>query len=156
MAHAPTVGPAGVAALAPSARASSGTASDRISAKRRAFVLMLLPPRSARARVPGLRPRTRSRAGPHDEVHPPVERPGQLFVAGIERPLLAIRDGIDAVRRHAEGGQVVLRGLGPPLAEGQVVLGGAPLVGVPLDEDAEAGVGLERLGQVLQGPLGLL
>src|SRR5512147_587909 len=62
-----------------------------------------------------------------------ILRPGRLAVAWIVRPLLAVADGLDAVRRDAEGNQVVLDRGRAPVAERQVVLAGAALVAMTLD-----------------------
>src|SRR2546423_2130220 len=59
------------------------------------------------------------------------------------RALFAVADDRDAARLHTLRHEVVHRGLGPPLAERQVVLVGAALVAVALDEDQEVQVGLQ-------------
>lgn len=67
------------------------------------------------------------------ERPPPVLAQARLGVLGAHRPLLAVGDSGDALLGHAIGGQVLGHRPGAPLAEREVVLGGAPLVAVPFD-----------------------
>src|SRR5207249_4918703 len=79
------------------------------------------------------------------EVGAAVLGPALLGVLTARRLLLAVADDRDAVGPHAVGDEVVHRGLGPAIAEGQVVFAGATLVGVTLDQDQMVGVRLEPL-----------
>src|SRR5712692_2347691 len=87
------------------------------------------------------------------EVSVTVLGPAGLVVVGADRPLLAVGDDAHAALRHPLADQIVHGRLGPALAERDVVLIGAPLVAVALDEHEHAGValqpgrvGVERLG----------
>src|SRR3546814_287454 len=62
-----------------------------------------------------------------------VLSPGGLVAAEHRRTLLAVADRRDPVGRDARGNQVALHAGGAALAQGQVVLAGAPLVGMTLD-----------------------
>src|SRR5438445_7428789 len=73
----------------------------------------------------------------HREVIAAVARPAVLGRLLAERHFLAVGHGLEAVRRHPQGHQVVVGGLGAPLAQGEVVLDGAALVAVALDGDAQ-------------------
>src|SRR5690606_22387242 len=70
------------------------------------------------------------------DIRAPVLRPRLLVVARRDRLLLAEADGLDAAVGHAEHGHHLLDGLGAALAEREVVLAAAALVGVALDADA--------------------
>ena len=72
-----------------------------------------------------------------DHVGAAVLRPAALLGLGADRALLAVGEGAQPVAGHAQRAQVVLDRVGAPLAEGQVVLVGAALVGVPLDRHQE-------------------
>src|SRR5437899_790476 len=63
-----------------------------------------------------------------------ILRPRSFIVSGIEWALLTVADGADAIRIDAEGDDVFLRGVRAPIAEGKVVLLGAALVTVALDQ----------------------
>src|SRR5687767_14775904 len=56
------------------------------------------------------------------EVVAPVARPTVLGGLGADGDLLAVGDGLHAIPGNAQGGQVVVRGAPPALAQGQVVL----------------------------------
>ena len=71
-------------------------------------------------------------------------------MAGVEREFLAVADRLDAVGRDAERDEVVARGDRPPLAERQIVLGGAALVAVALDGDLPGRVPAQDVRIVLQ------
>src|SRR5687768_15265118 len=70
------------------------------------------------------------------DVRAPVLRPGLLVVAGRQRLLLAVADGLDAAVSDAQHRHHLLHRLGATLAEGEVVLAAAALVAVALDADA--------------------
>src|SRR3954466_14997187 len=107
---------------------------------------MTLPRRSSSS------PRSRrSVARTDDEMRAPIDRPARLRVLGADWTLLAVADERDAIGRDALGEQIVHGGAGPPLAEGEVVLVGAALVALALDDHAQVvrpqpgGVSLEDL-----------
>ena len=77
-----------------------------------------------------------------------VLRPAGLGVLGAGRPLFAVADDRDTGRRHAVRDEVVHRGLGAPLAQRHVVLVGAALVAVALDQEQPVTVRLQprRIG----------
>ncbi len=89
------------------------------------------------------RPKPPSDSSPHTpillcgdhEMRAPVLRPGRVVVTGIERELLAVADRAHLVGGNAQRDQVVLRRQRAPLAQREVVLGGAALVAVALDRD---------------------
>ena len=66
---------------------------------------------------------------------PPVPLPGALVVTEDEGALLPVGDGRHPIGGDAGGDEVILHRLGAALAQAEVVLGGAPLVGVALDEE---------------------
>ena len=82
----------------------------------------------------------------HGEVGAAVARPALLGGLLAERDLLAVGHGLQAVGGDAQRDQVVVGGLGAPLAEGQVVLDRAALVAVALDGDAQEVELLQGLG----------
>src|SRR3546814_4656714 len=59
------------------------------------------------------------------------------------RTFLAIADDVDAARVDAERRQVIFRGVGAALAEGDVVVAGAAFVGVTFERDPDRGVALQ-------------
>src|SRR5262245_57040306 len=83
--------------------------------------------------------------GGNDEVGAAVVRPRRLAVARVERELLAIADRPQPLGGDAEGDEVLADRQRPPLAQRQVVLGGAALVAVALDRDHPGRVLLHRL-----------
>jgi hypothetical protein len=62
-----------------------------------------------------------------------------IVMSFFERALFAVADGADARAVDAEGDQVLARAVGAAVTEGQVVLLGATLVAVPLDQEVIAG-----------------
>ena len=66
---------------------------------------------------------------------PPVLSPGQVVRAWHLRPLLAVGERAQAGGRNAERREIVLRRIGAAVAQCQVVLARAALVGVALYED---------------------
>src|SRR5207248_8886981 len=72
-------------------------------------------------------------------VVPPVLAPAVLVMPLAAGLLLAVAHGPDARSVHTEVHQVLLRRVGAPLAEREVVLGGAALVAVSFDADAQVG-----------------
>src|SRR5579859_1623321 len=62
-----------------------------------------------------------------------VLRPGILVVAGVERPLLAVRDGLDAAGIDPMAHEILLGGVGAAIAQGEVVFVGPALVTVAGD-----------------------
>ena len=69
-----------------------------------------------------------------------------------ERPFLAPRLGLDAARVDAVTHEVLLARLGAPVAEREVVFVRAALVAVPVDPDAEVGVGLQDGDLLVERP----
>src|SRR6185503_15316765 len=67
------------------------------------------------------------------DVGTAILRPRRLVVAGGLRLLFAVADGLDAGTVRAHHGHDPLHRLGAALAEGEVVLAAAALVGVALD-----------------------
>src|SRR5262249_44000661 len=87
--------------------------------------------------------RTRARpASPwlDEQVSPPVLTPARLLVLGAERTLLAVADEADAVGLDALGDEEGHGGLGPALAQRQVVLVRPSLVTVPFDQNEVVGM----------------
>src|SRR5438477_3540142 len=113
----------------------------------------------------GVSPRTppakAHRAGPpllglprlarHREVVAAVAGPAVLGGLLAERDLLAVRHRLETVGGDAKGHQVIEGGLGPPLAQGEVVLDRAALVAVPLDGHAQEVEPLERIRVLVEG-----
>src|SRR5262245_34995881 len=89
-------------------------------------------PGRTRARPPSLRL--------DEQVSPPVLTPARLLVLGADRALLAVADEGDAVGLDALGDEEAHGGLGPALAQRQVVLVRPSLVSVPFDQDEVVGV----------------
>src|SRR5690349_1686305 len=79
----------------------------------------------------------------HQEVRAPVLSPARFRVFLTRRALFAVADDRDAVGLHALRHEVVHRRLRAPLTEREVVLVGAALVGVTLDENEVVRVRLE-------------
>src|SRR5574341_571908 len=75
---------------------------------------------------------------------------GGLVAARVERPLLAVRDDAQPCARDSQAREVVAHGARPLLAERQVVLDGAALVAVPLDDHADAALALQPQRVLLQ------
>src|SRR5216684_5655646 len=73
----------------------------------------------------------------HREVVAPIAGPAVLRRLLAERYFLSVGHGLEAVRGHAERHEVVVGGLGAPLAEREVVLDRPALVAVPLDGHAQ-------------------
>src|SRR5215471_5639412 len=69
------------------------------------------------------------------EMVPAVAGPAVLGVLLAKGNLLAVGHRLHAVRRHAQGDQVVEGTLGTALAEGEVVLHAPALVAVPFHGD---------------------
>src|SRR5215218_4239893 len=72
-----------------------------------------------------------------DHVDAAVLRPAALLVGVADGALLAVREGAQAGARDSQRAQVVAHRVGAPLAQGQVVLVGAPRVGMPLEGHRE-------------------
>src|SRR5271154_17616 len=74
------------------------------------------------------------RKGSVDDSHgAAVLGPGRLVGSDCDRPLLAIGDRLESLRRHAQRHQRRLGRVGSPLAERQIVLSRPALVTMPLD-----------------------
>src|SRR5712692_6831149 len=77
------------------------------------------------------------------EVSAAVLGPAGFVVLGAHGPFFAVGDDAHAALRHPLADQIVHGRLGPPLAEREVVLVGAALVAVALDEHEQVGVALQ-------------
>ena len=64
--------------------------------------------------------------------------------------ILTVSDGADIVTAGAEADEVLANGIGPFLAEGEIVLWGAPSVGVACDDDFGVGVIAEVVGELIE------
>src|SRR5207302_10947541 len=90
-----------------------------------------------------------------EKVRAAILRPTRLGLLVANRPLLAIADDRDAIGLDALGDEIVHRRLRAPLAERQVVLVGAALVAVALDQQEVVGVRLQPRRVRIEG-LGVL
>ena len=67
--------------------------------------------------------------------------------------ILTVSDGADIVTTGAKSDEVLANGVGPFLAEGEIILWGAPSVGVACDDDFSVGVITEVVGELIEfGP----
>ena len=129
----PAAAPRASAASAASSRASAGS-SARAGGRQAAASKASAAAAAVQRRASGRSRAALASAGGGDDRHgAAVLRPGGLVVAGIGRPLLAIGDRQHAIWRDAERDQIVLDRIGPAVAQRQVVLARAALVGVTLD-----------------------
>src|SRR6478752_4318413 len=78
-----------------------------------------------------------------DEVRSPIFHVRRFVVACIERELLPVTDGLQPIGRDAERHEVSPRGDRAALAQGQIVLGGSPLIAVSFDGHGPAGVAFQ-------------
>src|SRR5687768_7363851 len=85
-----------------------------------------------------------------------ISRPGRLVAGRVERPLLSVGDGGEAVPGHSQAHQVIPSGPRALLAEGEVVVGGAALVAMPLDRDLGRAMVLQPEGVFLEEAAGLV
>src|SRR5580704_8552184 len=72
---------------------------------------------------------------PRGEMRAAVLLPARFVLVGTLRTLLAVADGFQLFAGNAQLRQEFLSGGGAPVAEGQVVLGGAAVVAMALDGD---------------------
>src|SRR6185503_14459267 len=100
-------------------------------------------PRASGATAKTLRPAKIVAPADDFELGAPVLRPGALVVAVHHGTLFAPRLRLDAAGIDAVAHQVLLGGLGAPVAEREVVLVGAALVAVAADADTEIRIGLQ-------------
>src|SRR2546425_6624033 len=77
------------------------------------------------------------------EVSAAILGPARLVVIGAEGPFLAVGDDAQAALRHSLTDQIVHGRPGAALAQREVVLVGAPLVAMALDEHQHGGVALQ-------------
>ena len=82
---------------------------------------------------------------------PAVLGPGAFVGAERLGPFLAVAD-----HRHPTGGdsarlEIVLRRIGAPVAQSEIIIPGAALVGMALDRDPDGRVALEPLGLGVEG-----
>src|SRR2546428_5179133 len=82
-------------------------------------------------------------AGENFELVAAVLRPRRFVVALRDRPLLAVRHGLDAAGVDAVAHEVLLRRGGAPVAEREVVFVRPALVAVPGDPDPQVGIRLQ-------------
>src|SRR3989441_6153078 len=90
---------------------------------------------------------------PEEEGGPPVLLPTILVAVGAHRSSLPVGNDRNPVASHPEVDEEVLRGVGPPVAQTEVVLLAAALIAVPLNREFDLGVGLEEVGVCRQGLL---
>src|SRR5438067_1920816 len=86
----------------------------------------------------------------------PVLLPAGFILVGAHRRFLALADDLNAVAADAEVDEVVADGGGAALAEGEVVLGGAARVAVPLHHHLRRRPALQPVGVLLQHRLGIV
>src|SRR6185295_20096088 len=91
-----------------------------------------------------------------DHVAAAVLRPAALLALGADRPLLAVGERAQARVRDAERGEVVLDRVGAALAERQVELVRAALVGVAFDQELKLRRALEQVGVARQAVAGFV
>src|SRR6266700_4507339 len=121
----------------PTFRTSPLRAQPAVSAR-----IVAARPRAQR-RTGALRPLQRIATGEDREFVAAVLRPGVLVMSRIHRPLLAVRNGLDATGVDAVAHEVLLRGVGAPIAQGEVVLVRAALVTVPGNLHPQRGIFLQ-------------
>src|SRR6266550_2620446 len=92
----------------------------------------------------------RSNLTSHDEVRAAVAPPGLLVARGVERLLLAVGHRLQAIARHAQAHQVLARDARALVAQREVVVYGAALVGVSLHRHLRRPVVLQPEGVFLQ------
>ena len=93
-------------------------------------------------------------AAPGDhELAATILRPGALVAGAVQGPLLSVADDLDPAVGDALGLHVPGHRVGPLLAQGDVVVGGAALIGVALDLDADVGGLLHDDHVVVEGGL---
>src|SRR5438876_512296 len=93
--------------------------------------------------APGSRLAQRLAAGDDLELVAAVLRPRRLVVPRRERPLLTVGHGLDATPVDAVTHEILLRGRGASVAEGQVVFVRPALVAVARDANPQIGVRLQ-------------
>ena len=64
--------------------------------------------------------------------------------------ILTVADGADIVTAGTKPDEVLANGIGPFLAEGEIVLWSAPSVGVPCDDDFGVGIIAEVVGELIE------
>src|SRR5450755_2180703 len=109
--------------------------------------------RGRRASIVNRRAKRRERSV-RDRHRAAVLGPRLVIVADLRGALLAVADDVDAVRRDTQRDERLLRGVGAPLAEAEVVLDGAALVAMALDGDRRRRILLKKLGLTLQDKAG--
>src|SRR5256886_4684533 len=110
------------------------------------------PATSPRLRTKALRTAQVITAARDFELIAPVLRPRRFVVAVDERLFFTPRLRLDAAGVDPVRHEVLLRGLGPTVAEGEVVLVRPALVAVTADPDAEIGIRLENGDFLIENP----
>ena len=64
--------------------------------------------------------------------------------------ILTVADGADIVTTGAEADEVLANGIGPFLAEGEIVLWGTPSIGVACDDNFGVGIITEVVGELIE------
>ena len=64
--------------------------------------------------------------------------------------ILTVADGADIVTAGTKPDEVLANGIGPFLAEGEIILWSAPSVGVPCDDDFGVGIITEVVGELIE------
>lgn len=64
--------------------------------------------------------------------------------------ILTVSDGADVVTTGTKADEVLANGIGPFLAEGEIILWGASSVGVTCDDDLGVGVVAEVVGELIE------
>ena len=64
--------------------------------------------------------------------------------------ILTVADGADIVTTRTKPDEVLANGIGPFLAEGEIILWSAPSVGVPCDDDFGVGIITEVVGELIE------
>ena len=64
--------------------------------------------------------------------------------------ILTVADGADIVTTGTEADEVLANGIGPFLAKGEIVLWGAPSIGVACDDDFGVGIITEVVGELIE------
>ena len=85
---------------------------------------------------------TRILLGEDNKVTSPVLGPGLFRMSWIQRHLLTIANGGEAIAFHPKFYQIELSAHGPPLSQGQIIFITSSLVTVALDLYGKVGMGL--------------
>jgi len=72
---------------------------------------------------------------PSREMHSPIRLPAGLSLLGTLRPLFSVADSLETYRRQTERLKKGMRRIRAPVAQAEIVLGGAAFVAVALQYD---------------------